>query len=342
MNILILSHKFHPNIGGIESVSEMLALEFVKAGHEVKVLTWSIDNTDKDFSFSVVRNPGIIKLFKHYNWADVVFENNPCLRLSWPVIFFQKPIVVVLHTWISRINGRIGWQDKLKQLWLKRADRVIACSDALRQKCFRTAIVIENSYNDALFQYLPEVPRIHNFIFLGRLVSNKGADIAIKVLSKLNQHVGRFPKHSLTIIGDGNERLNLMKLVERLELINQVVFKGPLSGVELVNVLNEHKYILVPSVWEEPFGLVALEGMACGCLPIVSNGGGLPDAIGKAGVTFRSRDVDDLEKVIVNLLSNPLLEMKLRNEVPKHLAEHLSSVVAKKYLKIIESVVTND
>ena len=51
----------------------------------------------------------------------------------------------------------------------------------------------------------------------------------------------------------------------------------------MVEELNRHEIMVVPSRWNELFGVVALEGMACGCAMLVSDGGGLPDAVGYAG-----------------------------------------------------------
>ena len=65
------------------------------------------------------------------------------------------------------------------------------------------------------------------------------------------------------------------------------------TGPDVVALLNRHLIIVVPSRWQEPFGLVALEGIACGCVALGANCGGLPNAIGGAGATFLHEDVDD-------------------------------------------------
>src|SRR5687768_7808912 len=115
MKILVLSHKFYPDIGGIEISSEILATAFNDAGHDVHLVTWSLDNTCKLFPFSVIRNPNLLRLFKEHTWADLVFENNLCLRLSWPGLFLKKVSVVTLQTWITDVNGKIRWIDHVKQ-----------------------------------------------------------------------------------------------------------------------------------------------------------------------------------------------------------------------------------
>lgn len=339
LKILFLSHKFYPDIGGIETNSEILGSAFHDFGTEVHLLTWTRDHSKKKFSFIVKRNPGIRQLWKEHLWADIVFENNPCLRLSWPNLFIHKPLVIALNTWVSRSNGKKKTRDKLKLLWFKRARKIIAVSEALRKKEWTKAVVIENSYNCDIFKLNTNIEKSINFVFLGRLVSDKGADQAILAIFQLlkNNRLINFPsKPSLTIIGDGPEKIKLEQLVSDLKLENYIHFTGTLTGETLVASLNRHKYLLVPSVWEEPFGNVALEGMACGCLPIVSDGGGLPDAVGNAGLKFKRGDVEDMVECIIKLLDNPILEQQLRLAAKTHLTAHLPDIICKKYLRVIQ------
>lgn len=344
LRILFLSHRFYPYVGGIEVNSELLATAFQKAGHHVKLVTWTAEIGNRTFPFEVIRKPELKTLFRAHRWADVVFENNPCLRLAWPGIFFRKPYVVALRTWVARINGEIGIQDKFKTHWLKRAAAVIAVSDAVRAKSWPPATVIGNPYRAHLFYMKGDTKRVADFVFLGRLVSDKGADHAIKAIHRLKQmQLPAFDSNgpSLSIIGDGDQLQVLKDMSADLGVTDNVSFKGALSGETLVNCLNQHKYLLVPSVWEEPFGNVALEGMACGCIPIVSDGGGLPDAAGKAGVVFERGNTEALVHAILSVVNNPDYATSLRQAVEVHLDNHHPDVVAKRYLSIIEKAAAN-
>jgi glycosyltransferase involved in cell wall biosynthesis len=347
LKILFLSHNFYPYIGGIEANSDILSRAFFKAGHEIHVLTWTEDYSNNIFPFPIIRNPSIFQLFKEHQWADLIFENNPCLRLSWPNVIYNHFSVIALNTWVSRIegkvgvHGKIGIQDRLKFLWFKRANKVIAVSEAIRKHSFPPAIVIGNPYQADVFKVLPEITKSSTFVFLGRLVPNKGADQAIQALHKLIQSDEKeksLPfKPTLTIIGDGPEKARLEQLVTNLQIENYVYFTGPLRGNDLAICLNKHQYLLVPSLWEEPFGNVVLEGMACGCLPIVSDGGGLPDAIGNAGLSFKRGNVEALVACIRGLIANPDLEQQLRNAAKNHLANHHPDLVSQRYLDVVEA-----
>src|SRR5690606_687593 len=100
--------------------------------------------------------------------------------------------------------------------------------------------------------------------------------------------------NTLNIIGDGPEMTNIKSLVSQYGLEARVVFNGFMHGEELARALNRHKVMVVPPIGVEGFGIVALEGLACGCEMIVSKAGGLPEAVAEFGLTFEMGDVDAL------------------------------------------------
>lgn len=344
MKILFLTNSFYPDIGGIEAISELLASAFYNAGHEVHLITWSQDNTGRKFPFTIIRVFNYTHLFKEHNWADLIFENNPCLKLSWPGVFFKKPSFVGLHTWISGTDGKIRWQDRLKLRWLRRASKVIACSDAIRERCWPSAIIIGNTYNTKLFKANPHIKKTKDFVFLGRLVSDKGADMAIKAfhdfLSLENQYKSTSSALTFTIIGQGPERERLQVLVNQLALQNNVFFTESLTGTALADCLNQHEFIVIPSIREEPFGIVTLEGIACGCIPIASDGGGLPDAVGNAGVTFKRGDTKALLDCISELYRNTNKRNNLRMAAADHLKNYYPEYIVKQYLEVLENTIS--
>jgi glycosyltransferase involved in cell wall biosynthesis len=344
LKVLLLTHKFYPDLGGTEANAEFLAKAFHDYGAEVHLLTWTQQSGTKVFPYKVVRNPGLKQLLAEHSWADVVFENSPVLRMSWPAVFFRKPLVVSLNTWISNEDGSKSIPARMKYLWLKKASSVIAVSDAIRQKCWPDAVIIENAYNDELFvQTITNDIKPKNFVFLGRLVSDKGADLAIEAIAQLYKEYKEanadISEISLTVIGEGKDFEKLKQYVIEAGIKQIIRFEGSLTGEKLVACLNKHKYMLIPSRWQEPFGIVALEGLACGCIPIVSDGGGLPDAVGKAGLVFKRGDLQDLVNTIKTLLTDEYLQKRLRFEADAHLKAHTSKVVAQQYFDIINAAV---
>lgn len=337
MNILLFSHAFYPNIGGIESISLMLANSFVQRQDvSVVVVTRTSEEGVKQFPFQMVRDPSIIEIISLLKWSDVVFENNPCLSLSWPNLLFRRPKIVGLQTWLVAPNEDAKIWNRLKKTVLNDYNYVVACSNKIKNVTYNNALVIGNPYDSNVFQQ-NQVNKSLDFVFVGRLVSDKGADMCVKLLNEL--HTIRAKKSSLTIIGDGPEMKNLKELTTTFRLTNDVRFLGFLDAEEIANELNEHRYLLVPSRWEEPFGIVALEGIACGCIPIVSDGGGLPDAVGKAGLVFQRNSLSSLVESTIRLLDDKGLQDNFLKCAVEHLKQHTEKQVSQRYFDLFLNAV---
>ena len=97
--------------------------------------------------------------------------------------------------------------------------------------------------------------------------------------------------------------------------------------------------MVLPSRWQEPFGVVALEGIACGCVVIASEGGGLKEAIGPCGATFPNGDVKALTHKLVDLLSIPEKVASYRVQAESHLSRHTKEEVANAYLQVFERAI---
>ena len=145
----------------------------------------------------------------------------------------------------------------------------------------------------------------------------------------------------LTIIGSGPEELNLRQQVKSLELIEQVTFAGVKLEHELTKLLNAHQVMVIPSLWDEPFGIVALEGLACGCVIVGSQGGGLKDAIGSCGITFPNGNLQALTEALVNLLQNSEQLVIYKANAQEHLLRHQKSAIAEAYLQILETAINS-
>ncbi|MFM5890952.1 MAG: glycosyltransferase family 4 protein, partial [Dolichospermum sp.] len=184
-----------------------------------------------------------------------------------------------------------------------------------------------------IFYEIPEIHRNQELVFLGRLVSDKGANLLLEALSQLKL-TGLTPK--LTIIGTGPEESKLIQQAKDLKINDQVTFAGVKLEHELTKLLNAHQIMVVPSLWNEPFGIVALEGIACGCVVVGSEGGGLKDAIGTCGVTFANGNVEQLTKILFDLLTHPEKLKTYREQAKLHLDSHTSKAVAKAYLDVLQ------
>lgn len=329
MKILLGSHHFAPSIGGIETASELLAREFVTLGHEVRVITQTADGNE--FPFPVVRRPGALELLRQVAWCDVFLQNNISLRTAWPLLFIRRPLFVTHQTWIRNPRGEIGWQQRLKHLVLRFA-KSIAISKAVADELSTSAIVIGNPYDDEIFIDLGG-QRTRDLVYVGRLVSDKGVDLLIDALSIL-QRDGTHTR--LTIVGDGDDHTKLERRASEAGLQSVVEFVGSRSGRQLAEILNRHRILVVPSRWPEPFGIVALEAIACGCVVVGSAQGGLPEAIGPCGLTFPNNDVHALASALGQLIKDPARRDQLRSNAGSHLARFTKRRIAEAYLDFIQ------
>ncbi|MDJ1168132.1 glycosyltransferase family 4 protein [Roseofilum sp. BLCC_M154] len=336
MKILMYSPSFYPKIGGLETVVLILAREFVECGYSLKVISSTPANDEKKFPFEVIRRPSLYQLLQLTHWCDVFFQGNISLKGIWPLLLVHKPLVVTHQSWYQRLNGTLSWQDHLKNL-VTRFSTNICASHALAERITSPSTVIPNPYRQDIFYEIPEIKRDKELVFLGRLVSDKGADLLLDAIANLKA-LGLTPK--LTLIGSGPEEANLRQQVKRLDINHQVEFAGVKFDQELAQALNAHQILIVPSRWEEPFGIVALEGIACGCVVVGSDGGGLKEAIGSCGLTFPNGNVQALTEILIELLTGKTLLSKYRENAISHLSRHTSTAVAQGYLEILERVVT--
>src|SRR5438270_7614432 len=115
MKILLSSYLFHPSVGGIESVSKILAEKFAAAGHEVHVITQTPGGAIPGANYRLTRRPSIAKLFGLLHWSDLFFQNNISLRSLLPALVLRKPTLVVHQTWLQNLGGVVGWNNRIKQ-----------------------------------------------------------------------------------------------------------------------------------------------------------------------------------------------------------------------------------
>ncbi len=333
MNILLYSPRFYPSVGGTEMVMLILGREFLRQGHGVVVISQTPLGDAPPLELTIVCQPNLPTFLEWLRWCDVLFHGSISLKGVLPLLVVRKPLAVTHQTWYTRLDGTIGWQDWLKQLVSRMAINV-APSQAIAAKLSAPSVVIPNPYRDDVFWEMPDIPRDRELMFLGRLVSDKGVDLLVAALAKLRQ-MGITAQ--LTIVGDGPEEASLRYQAETLKVASQIQFLGIKQGKELAQLLNAHQILVVPSRWQEPFGIVALEGIACGCVVVGSAGGGLKDAIGACGLTFPNEDVSTLTDHLATLLTHPDRRAHHRAMATEHLARHTRAAVATAYLQTFQT-----
>ncbi|MEO6870627.1 MAG: glycosyltransferase family 4 protein, partial [Chthoniobacterales bacterium] len=275
--------------------------------------------------------PSLGELRQLLNWCDIFWQNNLSLRTLWPALLVRKSVVITHQGSYCRRPSGLDLVQRLKHA-------VVACTTSVAisaavADCFVTkSQVIPNPFDAGLFAAgPPTTERPNDLAFLGRLVTEKGLDVLLHALQELPDSVG------LTIIGAGPERDATEALARQLAIRERVHFAGPKRGAELVALLQQHKILVVPSRYDEPFGVVALEGIACGCVVVGSSGGGLPEAIGPCGLTFPNGNAAALAQMIQHLLQEPNEAAELLAQAPEHLAHFHPAVIARTYLDLFRT-----
>lgn len=156
--------------------------------------------------------------------------------------------------------------------------------------------------------------------FAGKLANFKGVDV---LLDAVKLYEDKDPKTITLIVGDGDEREKLHRQAEDLEL-KSVRFFGNVSQQELRSIYNIADVNLVPSR-REPFGLVAIEAMACGAPAIATNQGGLPDFVNESvGGLVEVEDPGDLADRIIEVLGRygPEENKEWRKQIASYARNH--------------------
>jgi len=317
-------------------VVNLLAREWAATGHELVVVSNLSGPAEpgSPLPYRVIYTPGPRAWWQLVKWTNVVLHMNLCLKALWPHFLLRRPLIISHQSCYKSYRSYSSYSPSLRErlkLWCMSRATNIPASHAIARALAIPCKVIPNPYDNAVFTRPRNLPCERELIFVGRLVSEKGVDLLLAAMKHLQPpwHTAR-----LTIIGDGPERPSLQNQAAQSGLKPQVSFLGTLDQHGVARELRRHKILVIPSVYEEPFGVVALEGAASGCLVLGSDGGGLPEAIGPAGTLFRRGDPVDLASQLMRLLRADVRSPARRQAIADHLQQHRPAQIASEYLKV--------
>lgn len=335
MRILLESRAFHPSVGGLEMMSETLARAWSKAGHEVRlVTTTALDEAVELDELTIYRKPSLNMYWTLTRWADVFVQSGISLRsimLPWAV---GCPLVIIHHNPLRARVGRSGFLNKLKRYATIGALNV-AVSRPVAATVPGPATIIPNTLRPPFAALHGSVKAERSgLLFVGRMVSNKGCDIALRALRQLHDWG---VEETLMLCGGGPDRTALEQQARALGLQEFVRFAGWASSDELMDFYRHAAVTLVPSRYE-PFGIVALEAIACGSPVVASNTGGLPEAVGPCGLLADPANVKDLA-LKIRFALEPSVKKALMLEASDHMAKHNPERIAQRYLRVLHAAV---
>jgi glycosyltransferase involved in cell wall biosynthesis len=149
--------------------------------------------------------------------------------------------------------------------------------------------------------------------FVGRTGREKAPDLLLKAALQLAKKKLKF---SIQIVGSNHwdnftlddYQRELKHFAAQLQESGiEVRFTGHVARADLPGVLRRADINVVPSRWDEPFGMVTLEGMACGVATIASSTGGTPEVVGDAALLFERENVEELATQLQKLIEDEAL-----------------------------------
>lgn len=156
-------------------------------------------------------------------------------------------------------------------------------------------------------------------LFSGKLTRYKGVEYLVEAAKKI--------KGEVFILGDGPERKSLEKIAKTKDIKN-IKFLGHIKDdlQKLIEIYSRADALVVPSIWEEPLGLVILEAMACETPVVATKKGGIPSAVkdGVNGLFIKSKDSENIAEKVNHLFENPTFAKNLSKGARKTVSEKFS------------------
>jgi glycogen synthase len=175
-------------------------------------------------------------------------------------------------------------------------------------------------------------------LLVGRLVHEKGFHLALDALAPVVKRLGNV---RFVVAGTGMAEAELKRQAHRLGLSRHGSFLGWVGDDMLHSLYRVADLCIVPSIYE-PFGLVALEAMASGCLCIVADTGGLREVVpsdGTAGLRFPSADSGALGAILERALADDAARARTVAEAREHVLRFDWAEVARRTGELYRALV---
>jgi glycosyltransferase involved in cell wall biosynthesis len=273
--------------GGIEWVVSLLADGLADAGHDVTLFASGDSRTKAKLASVFPEAPSrhigrtfwelkhALSCFAMADEFDVINDHTGMLGATLGAAVSTP----VAHTVHGPLDGEPG---EIYELIARVAPRVGLISISMNQRKPKPDLNwIANCPNALDFSVYPVKPHRGDYLlFLGRLSPDKGAHRAVAVAMETG-----LPLKIAGKLQEPKEREYFHELVEP-HLVDGIEYLGEVTHGEKVELLQNARATLFPIEWEEPFGLVMIESMACGTPVIATACGAVPEVIehGRSGI----------------------------------------------------------
>jgi glycosyltransferase involved in cell wall biosynthesis len=369
-------------VGGIARHVEDLSKALVKLGHEVYVVTLDFPgapNYEEVFGIKIFRAPSEVGHPHFLTWtllfnqsiekrlADVGVKFDVLHVHDWLTApagiaakhFFGKPLVTTIH---STEYGRSTLHsvdsytiDGLEWWSTYEASRVVVTTWSMKHEVcghfkapWEKVWIIPNAVDVEKFQVNVDKGAVRQrygvgwgeklILYVGRLVPQKGVEFLIQAVPRI---AAKYAGAKFVIVGEGWLRGHLEYLANMMGQRWRVNFTGFIPDSELVALMRSADVLVIPSVYE-PFGIVALEGMAAEVPVVASQVGGLAEVVehDRTGVYVYMRNPDSIAWGVDRVLSNSgHAAWLVKNGLEAVRKVYSWDAVAKKTTELYEAVV---
>jgi glycosyltransferase involved in cell wall biosynthesis len=305
--------------GGTERIVHFLSEELVKRGHKVTLFASGDSKTKAKLVAPVKR--GLIEQgipWSDYTWSGfntfLAFKKADrfdIIHAHWGLFsfFFQEfvktPVLFTFHNIPKRGDHR--W--KIME-YFKNKINVVFISHSEKnnsQVKFKKSWVVYNGIDIAKFKFNSQ-PKDY-FAWIGRVSPEKGIENAIKVAKKLGI--------KLLMAGQIQEmRKEYFEKTIKPQLSEKIKYLGEIPEEKLSDFYRGARALLYPIEWEEPFGLVMAEAMACGTPVIVFDRGSAKEVVEDGVTGFVVKDNEEMMKAIKKV--DKIDRKKCRERVEKY------------------------
>jgi glycogen synthase len=234
---------------------------------------------------------------------------------QWTRMFARRPR---LRRAVERLTGVPAAFDR------DAVDRWVFVSDFTRRRALeahpdlRATAVAHSGIDAGFIGPAPEREWEWRLLYVGRIDERKGADVAVAALHDLP------PEATLTVVGEGDERHAAALRAQAAGLGGRVRIEPGRDRAALRDVYDAHDALLFPVRWDEPWGLVPLEGMARGRPVVASGTGGSAEYLrdGENALLAARGEAGALAAAVRRLAGDPGLRARMRGAGLRTAAQH--------------------
>lgn len=298
--------------GGIERIIDMLARELTARGHQVTLFA----HRDSDSAGELVAWPGQSSRSLRDSWRNALTLTKEVNSRQVDIVHSFSRIAYLLPLLQKSIPKLMSYQRAISRRSVKLGHRLSGGSlqfSAISDWMIKPVAdigswhMVPNGVPMNTFPFVADPGPNAPLMFLGRIEEIKGPHLAIEVAKK----------SGLPLIIAGNvpeEHQSWFDSYIAPHLGEQIHYVGPVDDHQKAQLLGQARALLMPILWDEPFGIVMAEAMACGTPVLGFNRGSVPEVVEHGVSGFVVNDLESLVKSVGCLSQLHRLDSRLRVE----------------------------